>query len=163
MEHPVADFAKEVMQLAVAGTGIRLSDGSTNIIPVGENVETAWVLHGRLVRRSLERGFYQGWDLHPAQLPSRYAATYAFYRQGLIPAATRLRNYVQSTQKGVMDEPASARALAAFVLRGLQCGAVGAAEVKLLAGLELPQLRSLAHPQTTNTSTDPSTPPGANP
>lgn len=163
MEHPVADFAKEVMQLAVAGTGIRLSDGSTNIIPVGENIETAWVLHGRLVRRSLERGYYQGWDLHPAQLPSRYAATYAFYRQGLIPAATRLRNYVQSTQKGVMDEPASARALAAFVLRGLQCGAVGTAEVKLLAGLELPQLRSLAHPQTSNTSTDPSTPPGANP
>lgn len=163
MEHPVADFAKEVMQLAVAGTGIRLSDGSTNIIPVGENVETAWVLHGRLVRRSLERGYYQGWDLHPAQLPSRFAATYAFYRQGLIPAATRLRNYVQSTQTGVMDEPASARALAAFVLRGLQCGAVGTAEVKLLAGLELAQLRSLAHPQTTNTSPDPSTPPGANP
>lgn len=163
MEHPVADFAKEVMQLAVAGTGIRLSDGSTNIIPVGENVETAWVLHGRLVRRSLERGYYQGWDLHPAQLPSRFAATYAFYRQGLIPAATRLRNYVQSTQTGVMDEPASARALAAFVVRGLQCGAVGTAEVKLLAGLELPQLRSLAHPQATNTSPAPSTPPGANP
>ncbi|WP_458111929.1 aldolase [Arthrobacter sp. R1-13] len=164
MEHPVADFAKEVMQLAVAGTGIRLSDGSTNIIPVGENVETAWVLHGRLVRRSLERGYYQGWDLHPAQLPSRFAATYAFYRQGLIPAATRLRNYVQRTQKGVMDEPASARALAAFVLRGLQCGAVGTAEVKLLAGLELPQLRSLAQPQTSlNSSTDSSTAPGANP
>jgi hypothetical protein len=164
MEHPVADFAKEVMQLAVAGTGIRLSDGSTNIIPVGENVETAWTLHGRLVRRSLERGYYQGWDLHPAQLPSRFAATYGFYRQGLIPAATRLRNYVQSTQKGVMDEPASARALAAFVLRGLQCGAVGAAEVKLLAGLELPRLRSLAQPQTfTNTSTDSSTSSGAKP
>ena len=162
MEHPVADFAKEVMQLAVAGTGIRLSDGSTNIIPVGENMETAWALHGRLVRRSLERGYYQGWDLHPAQLPSRFAATYAFYRQGLIPAATRLRNYVQSTQKGVMDEPASARALAAFVLRGLQCGAVGAAEVKLLAGLEIPRLRSLAQPQTSaNSSTDPSTSPGA--
>jgi citrate lyase beta subunit len=164
MEHPVADFAKEVMQLAVAGTGIRLSDGSTNIIPVGENVETAWVLHGRLVRRSLERGYYQGWDLHPAQLPSRFAATYAFYRQGLIPAATRLRNYVQGTQKGVMDEPASARALAAFVLRGLQCGAVGTAEVKLLAGLELPQLRSLAQPQTsTGSSTDSSNSPGATP
>ena len=74
MEHPVADFAKEVMQLAVAGTGIRLSDGSTNIIPVGDNVENAWTLHGRLVRRSLESGYYQGWDLHAAQLPSRFAA-----------------------------------------------------------------------------------------
>jgi hypothetical protein len=153
MEHPVADFAKEVMQLAVAGTGIRLSDGSTNIIPVGENVEQAWQLHGRLVRRSLERGYYQGWDLHPAQLPSRFAATYAFYRQGLPAAAARLRNYVEQTAGGVMDEPATARALAAFVLRGVQCGAVGAEEVLALAGVELPQLTVLAHPRLANTST----------
>lgn len=147
MEHPVADFAKEVMQLAVAGTGIRLSDGSTNIIPAGDNVENAWQLHGRLVRRSLERGYYQGWDLHPAQLPSRFAATYAFYRQGLPAAAARLRNYVEQTAGGVMDEPATARALAAFVLRGVQCGALGAEEVLALAGVGLPQLTVLAHPR----------------
>lgn len=147
MEHPVADFAKEVMQLAVAGTGIRLADGSTNIIPVGDNVENAWRLHGRLVRRSLERGYYQGWDLHPAQLPSRFAATYAFYRQGLPAAAARLRNYVEHTEGGVMDEPATARALAAFVLRGVQCGAVGAEDVQALAGVGIPQLTGLAHPR----------------
>ena len=147
MEHPVADYAKEVMQLAVAGTGIRLSDGSTNIIPVGDNVENAWRLHGRLVRRSLERGYYQGWDLHPAQLPSRFAATYAFYRQGLPAAAARLRNYVDHTEGGVMDEPATARALAAFVLRGVQCGAVGADDVQALAGVGIPQLTGLAHPR----------------
>ncbi len=147
MEHPVADFAKEVMQLAVAGTGIRLSDGSTNIIPVGDAVEDAWKLHGRLVRRSLERGYYQGWDLHAAQLPSRFAATYAFYREGLPPAAARLRNYVERTEGGVMDEPATARALAAFVLRGVQCGAVGTDEVQVLAGVELSRLTALAHPR----------------
>ena len=147
MEHPVADFAKEVMQLAVAGTGIRLSDGSTNIIPVGDNVENAWQLHGRLVRRSLERGYYQGWDLHPAQLPSRFAATYAFYREGLPAAAARLRNYVERTEGGVMDEPAPARALAAFVLRGVQCGAVGSDEVLAGTGVELPRISALAHPR----------------
>lgn len=152
MEHPVADFAKEVMQLAVAGTGIRLSDGSTNIIPVGDAVEDAWKLHGRLVRRSLERGYYQGWDLHAAQLPSRFAATYAFYRQGLPAAAARLRTYLErdnadGTEGGVMDEPATARALAAFVLRGVQCGAVGTEEVQALAGVELSQLTALAHPR----------------
>ncbi|MET3706924.1 citrate lyase beta subunit [Arthrobacter sp. UYEF6] len=147
MEHPVADFAKEIMQLAVAGTGIRLSDGSTNIIPVGDAVEDAWKLHGRLVRRSLERGYYQGWDLHAAQLPSRFAATYAFYREGLPAAAARLRNYVDHTEGGVMDEPATARALAAFVLRGVQCGAVGTEEVQALAGVELSQLTALAHPR----------------
>jgi citrate lyase beta subunit len=147
MEHPVADFAKEVMQLAVAGTGIRLSDGSTNIIPVGANVESAWRLHGRLVRRSLERGYYQGWDLHPAQLPSRFAATYAFYREGLPAAAARLRHYVLRTDGGVLDEPATARALAAFVLRGVQCGAVDAEDVQALAGVGIPQLTALAHPR----------------
>jgi citrate lyase beta subunit len=152
MEHPVADFAKEVMQLAVAGTGIRLSDGSTNIIPVGDAVEDAWTLHGRLVRRSLERGYYQGWDLHPAQLPSRFAATYAFYRQGLPAAAARLRTYVERgnadrTEGGVLDEPATARALAAFVLRGVQCGAACADEIQVLAGVGLSQLTALAHPR----------------
>jgi citrate lyase beta subunit len=147
MEHPVADFAKEVMQLAVAGTGIRLSDGSTNIIPVGDAVEDAWKLHGRLVRRSLERGYYQGWDLHAAQLPSRFAATYAFYREGLPAAAARLRNYVERTEGGVMDEPATARALAGFVLRGVQCGAVANEEIQALAGVEPSQLTALAHPR----------------
>ena len=74
MEHPVADHAKAAMQVAAAGTGVRLSDGSTNVVPVGspEAVVAAWRLHARLVRRSLDRGFYQGWDLHPAQLPTRY-------------------------------------------------------------------------------------------
>ncbi|MHA7270860.1 DUF6986 family protein [Arthrobacter sp. HLT1-20] len=147
MEHPVADFAKEVMQLAVAGTGIRLSDGSTNVIPMGDGVESAWALHGRLVRRSLERGYYQGWDLHAAQLPSRFSATYAFYRQGLPASAVRLRNYVEQTQGAVMDEPATARALANFVLRGVVCGAVGADEVAALTGIDIPQLTALAHPR----------------
>ncbi|HEU5265087.1 MAG TPA: aldolase, partial [Jatrophihabitans sp.] len=80
MAHPVADHAKLVMQAAAAGTGVRLSDGSTNVLPVGEPaaVRRGWQLHLELVRRSLERGYYQGWDLHPAQLPTRYAATIGF-------------------------------------------------------------------------------------
>lgn len=147
MEHPAADFAKEVMQLAVAGTGIRLSDGSTNIVPVGDGVADAWKLHGRLVRRSLERGFYQGWDLHPAQLPSRFAANYAFYRGGLPTAAARLRNYLEGAKGALMDEPATARALADFLLRGVNCGAVGSEEVLALTGVEIPRLTVLAHPR----------------
>lgn len=149
MEHPVADFAKEVMQLAVAGTGIRLSDGSTNVLPLGDAAqrEAAWELHARLVRRSLERGYYQGWDLHAHQLPTRYIATYAFYREGLEAATTRLRNYVNQTVGAVLDEPATARALAAFVLRGLQCGAVGADEVLASTGLTELELTHLAHPR----------------
>ena len=95
LEHPVADYAKAVMQVAAAGTGVRLSDGSTNLLPVGppDRVRAAWGNHLRLVRRSLERGFYQGWDLHPAQLPTRYAATYAFFRDGRAAAVERLCAY----------------------------------------------------------------------
>lgn len=152
MEHPVADFAKEVMQLAVAGTGIHLSDGSTNILPIGDGAAAAWALHGRLIRRSLERGYYQGWDLHPAQLPSRFSATYAFYREGLATAATRLRNYVQKNQSAVMDEPATARALANFILRGLVCGAVSAEEVLTLTTLNQSEITVLAHPRLTPTT-----------
>jgi citrate lyase beta subunit len=146
MEHPAADHAKAVMQVAAAGTGVRLSDGSTNVLPVGsrDEVLAAWRLHARLVRRSLERGYYQGWDLHPAQLPSRYLATYAFYREGLEAAAVRLRNYVGRVESGVMDEPATARALSDFVVRGLDCGATDEAEVASLTGLDRAAIDRLA-------------------
>ena len=105
LEHPVADHAKAVMQVA-RGTGVFVSDGSTNVLPVGdaEAVRAAWRLHARLVRRSLERGIYQGWDMHPAHLPSRYVATYSFFREGLAGAAARLRAYVHGGQSGFLDE-----------------------------------------------------------
>ena len=137
MEHPAADHAKAVMQVAAAGTGVRLSDGSTNVLPVGgpDQVRAAWALHARLVRRSLERGYYQGWDMHPAQLPSRFAATYGFYREGFTHAADRLRAYVDRAGSAVLDEPATAAALAWFLKRGLDCGALGAAELHDRAGL----------------------------
>jgi citrate lyase beta subunit len=146
MEHPVADHAKAVMQVAAAGTGVRLSDGSTNVLPVGppHHVSHALALHARLVRRSLERGYYQGWDLHPGHLPTRYLATYAFYRAGFSTAAERLRNYLGRVAGGVMDEPATAQALASFVLRGLHCGALDDAEAAGATGLDRGALEALA-------------------
>jgi citrate lyase beta subunit len=142
MEHPAADHAKAVMQVAAAGTGVRLSDGSTNVLPVGDAdaVHAAWRLHVRLIRRSLERGFYQGWDLHPAQLPTRYVATYAFYREGVPAAAARLRDYLDRADSGFLDEPATALAMAGFICRGLDCGAVDESEV----GIERAVLDNLA-------------------
>jgi len=142
MEHPAADYAKAVMQVAAAGTGVRLSDGSTNVLPVGDrdDVIAAWRLHARLVRRSLERGFYQGWDLHPAQLVSRYAATYAFFREGLPAAAARLRACTERSGLG-HEEPATIRAIADFLSRALDCGAVSESELSELTGLTPHQLR----------------------
>ena len=141
MDHPAADHAKAIMQVAAAGTGVPVCDGSTNVLPVGETdaVQAAWRLHSRLVRRSLERGFYAGWDLHPAQLPTRYAATYAFFRSGVAAATDRLDAYLRRNPGGVLDEPATARALAGFLLRGLDCGALDPDEVPF----ERSQLESL--------------------
>ena len=148
MAHPVADHAKLVMQAAAAGTGVRLSDGSTNVLPVGDQggVRRGWELHLELVRRSLERGYYQGWDLHPAQLPSRYAATFAFYRDGLAEAERRLRNYFDRTDSAILDEPATVRALADYTLRALHCGAATADEVRSATGLDAGRLAELARP-----------------
>lgn len=149
MDHPVADMAKLVMQAAAAGTGVRLSDGSTNILPLGdeEQVRLGWATHLRLVRRSLERGYYQGWDLHPSQLPSRYAATFAFYRKGFGSSTNRLDNYLHGKGGAILDEPATARALADFVVRGLEAGAFRESEVVAAAGVQRSELEALARPR----------------
>jgi len=145
-DHPAADFAKQVVQVAVAGTGARAVDGSTNVLPVGdrEQVHAAWRLHAGLVRRALERGFYQGWDLHPAQLVTRYVATYAFFRAALPAAAARLSAYLDRVDAGVLDEPATARALAGVVLRGVDCGAVDETQVTTSTGVPMVEVVKLA-------------------
>lgn len=144
--HPAADFAKQVLQVAVAGTGARAVDGSTNVLPVGDRaqVHTAWQLHAWLVDRALRRGFYQGWDLHPAQLVTRYVATYAFFRAALPAAAGRLAAYLEHTDAGVLDEPATARALASVLLRGLDCGALDVEEIPAAGGPDVAFVRKLS-------------------
>jgi citrate lyase beta subunit len=160
LAHPVADFAKAFMQVAAAGTGVRLSDGSTNLLPVGDRagVRAGWREHVRLVRRSLDRGLYQGWDLHPHQLPSRFVATFAFFRAGLAATAARLRGYVERSAGGVLDEPATAEALARFLLRGLGCGALDEDEVASATTLDRAAIDRLARRQPVNRSDSP--PPG---
>ncbi|MGZ4611104.1 MAG: DUF6986 family protein [Actinomycetes bacterium] len=145
LDHPVADYAKAVMQVAAAVAGLRVVDGSSNVLPVGDAaaVRAAWELHMRLVRRSMRGGIYQGWDLHPAQLVSRYAAAFSFYRDGFAVAAERLRDYRQRVAGGVLDEPATARALAGYLRRGLDCGALDEPEVEAAAGLTRATLDTL--------------------
>lgn len=128
-DHPVADHAKATMQVAVAGTGARAVDGSSNLLPVGPGRDEAWRRHAGLVTRALRSGIYQGWDLHPAQLPTRHLATYAFFRGALPAARDRLGAYLQSRDAGVLDEPATAKALANVLVRALDCGAADPAEV----------------------------------
>ena len=150
MRHSVCDFARGVMQVALAGSSVWLSDGATNVLPVGKDRDTihrAWRLHCDDIRHSLTNGFYQGWDLHPAQLVSRYAAVYAFFIESLDAASERLRNFIakaaQATLVGeVFDDAATGQGLLNFFLRALNCGAVGEDEIGALTGLTLDELRS---------------------
>src|ERR687894_2768470 len=92
-------------------------------------VHRAWKLHFDDVQHSLMSAFYQGWDLHPAQLPTRYAAVYAFFLSARPAATARLRNFVekaaQATLVGdVFDDAATGQGLLNFFARGLSAGAL---------------------------------------
>ena len=135
LRHHVCDFAKHMMQVALAQSGVRLSDGSTNVLPVGsaDAVHRAWHQHASDVTHSLVNGFYQGWDLHPAQLPTRYAAVFAFYASARPAATRRLRKFVEQASQAapageVFDDAATGQALLNFFARGLSSGALTVAE-----------------------------------
>lgn len=139
LRHPVADFAKSLMLLAAAETGVRVSDGSDNRLPVGDpaTVQVRWLRHAQGVQRALRQGIAQGWDLHPAQLPSRFAATFGFYRTGWRQAGQRLAAYHAGRPGpgGVLDEPATAFALARHLDAALTCSAIDEQELASGAGL----------------------------
>jgi citrate lyase beta subunit len=167
LSHFASDFAREVMQVALARTGVGLADGPTNIMPIPphrvtkdgaplslrqieENravVHHAWKVHFDHARRSLSNGFYQGWDLHPAQLPPRYAAVFSFFLENIDSAAERMRNFIekaaQATRVGqVFDDAAMAQGLLTYLLRAINCGAITAEEIEKLTTLSLAELRS---------------------
>jgi citrate lyase beta subunit len=165
MDHPACDFAKSVMQVTLSGTGIHLSDGATNVMPVGphrvskggtltreqqdENravVHRAWRLAYGHIRHSLRTGYYQGWDLHPAQLPIRYAAVYSFFLESLPAASARLKAFMekaaQATLLGdVFDDAATGQGLLNVFLRGIGCGAITEDEARA-TDLSLEEIRT---------------------
>ncbi len=165
--HPASDFARLVMQVALAGTGIRLADGPLNVLPIPpyrapkdggplttrqieENratVHLGWKLEFDHVRRALEMGVYQGWDLHPAQLPVRFAAVYSFFLENLDSSAERLRNFIekaaQATRIGhVFDDAAMVQGMLNYFFQAIHCGALTAEEVQALTGLTQEELRA---------------------
>ncbi|MGX7824902.1 DUF6986 family protein [Actinokineospora sp. 24-640] len=146
LAHRACDFARNVMQVSAAGTGVRLSDGSTNVLPVGDQaaVRRGWQTHYRLVRRSLAHGFFQGWDLHPAQLVTRYAAVYTHHLESAEADARRLAAYLAQAGGAVLDEPATAAALAGSLRRAVDCGAMTAEEVAAHTGLADDELTALS-------------------
>ncbi len=163
-EHPACAFARQVMQVALAGTGVTVSDGAVTVMPVAPHrapaggaltpaqaeanrtaVHGAWKTHYDAVRRALREAYYQGWDLHPGQLPTRHAAVIAFFLEGRDEASERLRLFVQKAAQAtllgnVFDDAATGQGLLNFFLRGMACGALTEAEA-LETGLTLEELR----------------------
>ncbi len=162
MAHPVCDFAHHVTKVALGSTGIFLSDGATNVIPVGphrgehltydqmtenrESVHNAWRIGFKHTTHSLINGLYQGWDLNPAQVPMRYAATYNFFLSSYDDAAFRLKTFVDraaiSTLTGdIFDDAATGQGLLNFFLKAMNCGAITEEEA-LVTGLTIEEIRS---------------------
>jgi citrate lyase beta subunit len=163
MNHPACDFARHSLQVSLAGSGVWISDGATNVMPVpihrggeltadqdAENRETVhrtMRLHYDHVRHSLIHAYYQGWDLHPAQLPTRYAAVYAFFLEGLDQAAERLSSFVESAAKAtlvgeVFDDAATGQGLLNFFLRAINCGAISESQATERTGLTIDELNT---------------------
>lgn len=145
LTHPLCDSARAMMKLSLTDTGVWLSDGATNLIPLGphrvaepsfnqraENrakVHAAWRLHYGHVRRALGEGWYQGWDLHPAQLPARYGAVFAFFLENVEAMSERLRSFLDKAAQAsllgsVFDDAATGQGLLEFFARGVACGAL---------------------------------------
>ena len=161
LRHPACDWARHAMQVALAGSGVRWSDGATTLLPVaphrgepagGEAAENraavhrGWRVHHDDVRHGLASGFYQGWDLHPAQLVSRYAAVYGFFLEGVDAAGERLRNFVERAARATrvgsaFDDAATGQGLLNFFLRGVGCGAVDEEDALARTGLTSAELR----------------------
>ena len=161
MDHPVCDFAHHMTKVALAHTGIWLSDGATNTMPIGPNrgenlteaqwkenhetVHRAWKKGYDHIRHSLWNGFYQGWDLNPAQLPMRYAAVFAFFLESYEDAVERLKTFVEKAARAtligdVFDDAATGQGLLNYFLRALNSGAITEEEV-LATGLTLDEIR----------------------
>lgn len=163
--HPASDFARHVLQVSLAGTGVAISDGATTTMPIGPHRATpeaplsgeqqaenravihhAWRLHFDNISHSLQHGYYQGWDLNPAQLPIRYAAVYNFFLEGLEDASLRLTKFIERAAQATLvgntfDDAATGQGLLNFFLRGLACGALTEGEVQR-TGITLDELRS---------------------
>ena len=134
LHHPACDFARSMMLASLAETGVWLVDGATNLLPFPPEVHSAWKLHYENIRHSLFNGFYQGWDLHPAQIPARLVAVQTFFLEGLAEASARLRNFLdqeqQATRVGaIFDDAATGRGLINYFERAVRCGAISAGEV----------------------------------
>jgi citrate lyase beta subunit len=161
--HPYCSLARALLALALAGTGCSVSDGATTRMPVAphrgdaltqaqhrENtlvVHDAWRAHAHNVSRALSVGIDRGWDLHPGQLPARYAALFLHHREGFEALCKRLQGFLTQAaratrQGGAMDDAATGQGMLNAVLRAVDCGAVSHTEAEAAIGRSVERLRA---------------------
>lgn len=161
MGHAVCDFAHHFMKVSLGATGIWLSDGATNVMPIGphrgKKLTSAQLAENKMVvhrswkkafdhtRYSLWKGLYQGWDLNPAQFPMRYAAVYSFFLESYDDAAKRLKAFVEKAARAtltddVFDDAATGQGLLNYFLRAMNCGAISQEDL-LATGLTMEEIR----------------------
>lgn len=144
LDHPANDVARHLVQVALAGTGVAISDGSSNVVPASDrtdDVRAAWRVHAGHVRHSLVNGFHQGWDLHPSHLVSRYAAVYGWLLPHLDDATARVGAWrTGGAAEGVLDEPATVTSLLRYLRFAVSSGAVDEDEVLDRTGLARDEL-----------------------
>jgi citrate lyase beta subunit len=172
LAHPACDFVRSLMLVALAPTGVWLADGATTQLPLplhrpgmgkgmapkdqhpplteqqrrenNEAIRSGLRLHYANVYRALQQGYFQGWDLHPAQLPARYAAVYAFFLESLPAMSRRLKSFLNSAAQASLsgtafDDAATGLGLFNFFLRGYNCGALRREDI-LSAGVSIDEL-----------------------
>lgn len=168
LHHPACNLARQLMLANLAPLGIRLSDSVTTRLPVAihkkgrlnkiqreenrRSIHEAWREHFANVTTSMRNGFYQSWDLHPNQLPARYAAAYAFFLAESDSMAGRFKDFAakatQATLTGnTFDDAASVEGILNFFRRGVDCGAFDSREIKALLGMSVDELRSASFQQ----------------
>ena len=162
MRHPACDFAKHVMKVAFAGTGVMLSDGATNIMPVaphkgndaqrraearepgggafGAGACTPTTCATRWSTASTRAGTCTRRSCRPATARSTRSSSRASP-----PRRERLKNFVdkaaQATLVGdVFDDAATGQGLLNFFLRGITAARVTEDEA-LATGLTLDEIR----------------------
>ena len=163
LQHEACNFARQMMLVSLTPLGIRLSDSVTTKMPVaihkGENlsekltrenkraVHAAWRTHFNNITHSQINGFYQSWDLHPAQIAARYAAVFAFFLESKDAQSLRLTNFIEKAAQANMtgntfDDAASANGLLNFFVRALNSGAMNEKEIFEATSLDAEELHS---------------------
>ena len=124
-------FSKDTLQFFKESKDITLSFEQKE--KNSQTVHNAWRKHYHHIKHSLFLGWYQGWDLHPAQIPVRYIATYSYFLEKLDQMTFRLKNFLKSAQGTVsgntFDDAATGLGLLNYFIRAYQCGAITENEI----------------------------------